>query len=154
MKRLIVVMLALMGCGAVLPASAQSTYTTIVDGCGGKANQYCRVAARDQNEQPFDVIIDTRISPTVGNISTLSINYPFPGPQVLSVHGNYIGFDANPDGTKNAYYAAATFTSDDGSVEGTFQFYGYYVKSCSGRGCGGTIGWHFRILTGSVVTVQ
>src|SRR5215468_8343945 len=50
-------------------------------------------------------------------------------------------------GTRNSYYGVGSFLSDDGTVGGNFQFYAYYVGSCSGRGCGPVVvSWHFNVL--------
>ncbi len=67
------------------------------------------------------------------------------------VHGTLAGFVANPDGTHHPYYGAGSFDSTDELVTGSFQFYAYYVSICSGRGCGGTLGWHYRMLSGSTI---
>jgi hypothetical protein len=64
------------------------------------------------------------------------------------VHGVYSGFMSNPDGSRNPFYGAASFESDDGRVAGSFLFYAYYVSTCSGRACGGTLGWHYHNLGG------
>jgi predicted MFS family arabinose efflux permease len=50
--------------------------------------------------------------------------------------------------------ALRRLSPDDGRVTGSFMFYAYYVSTCSGRACGGTLGWHYHILTGSTVTVK
>jgi len=130
-----------------ITASAQtSSYTTTADGCGGKALQYCTLSTVDQDNTPVTVVIDNR-----DNAGNLYIGAFISGDQI---RGAYSGFVGNPNGTKAAYYGSGSFLSDDERVDGTFLFYAFYVGTCSGRGCGGTIGWHFKILMGSTVTVQ
>ncbi len=141
------VALPLLFLALVCSASAQTTYTTTQDACGGKAVQHCRASVTDQTGQPFDLILDT-------GVNTLQVNYPYPGSMVFSVHGAYTGFVANPDGTRNSFYGQASFESDDHTSSASFQFAAYYVSTCSGRGCGGTLGWHYRILMGSTVTTR
>lgn len=136
-------------------AAAQTTYTTTSDACNGKANMYCTLPVADQNGTPSMVTIDNRNN--FGNL------YPN-GWGSASVHGTYSGFISNPDGTRNDFYWTGYFASDativdsDGvtvpKVAGTFNYKAHYVGSCSGRGCGGTLGWHYSILTGSTVEVQ
>ena len=139
----------------VTVASAQTTtYTTTTNGCGAKNLGYCRLSITAQSGQPFDLILDARYN-AQGPINTLTVNQPYPGPTLFSVHGAFSGFVANPNGTKQAYYGAGSFDSDDGSVAGSFQFYAYYIGSCAGRGCYGvTVGWHYSVLSGSTVTQQ
>lgn len=119
-------------------ASAQTTYTTTADGCGGKAAQFCILNVVDQSNNPSTVTIDSRVNTlTVAGVSNT---------------GSYSGFVANPDGTHNSFYGSASFVSNDVSVTGIFLYYAYYVNVCSGRGCGGTLGWHYRVNLGSTVT--
>ncbi len=136
----------------VCSASAQTTTdTTTQDACGGKANQACyNIPAVNQNTVAGFISIDNRAS------STFPLQYNFYLGQygTNGYHGTYSGFVANPNGTKNDFNGVATFESDDGSLAGTFQFHAYYVSVCSGRGCGGTLGWHYRILAGSTATVK
>jgi len=143
MKLISVIILAL----ASSFASAQTTYTTTQDACSGKANQACfNIPVVDQNNFSGVISIDNRSVQYGGSL--------YLGPfGVNGYHGVYAGFVANPDGTKNDFNGIGSFESDDTSVVGQFQFHAYYVKSCSGRGCGSTLGWHFRILAGSTVTV-
>lgn len=128
------------------------TYTTTADGCGAKNLGYCRLPVQDQNSQPFLAVLDARYN-AQGQINTLQIYTPDNAyPPLLSVHGAYSGFVANPNGTHQAYYGGGSFLSDDGTVTGTFPFYAYWVGTCSGRGCAGTVvGWHYRVLMGSTV---
>jgi hypothetical protein len=126
-------------------AASTTTYTTTADGCSGKAAQYCTLAVVDQSSNPSTITIDTRVTSTVGAINTLTVGG-------TSYHGVYSGFVANPDHTTNSFYGSAAFLSDDSTVSANFLFYAYYVKVCSGRGCGGTLGWHYRVLAGSSVT--
>ena len=72
----------------------------------------------------------------------------------LDPHPGFLdGFVANPDHTHNPFYGAGSFESVDGTVSAQLQFYAYYFSSgCSGRGCGGTLGWHYRILMGSTIS--
>jgi len=132
----------------VCSASAQTTiYTTTQDACGGKAQQYCTLPV---SENPANgvtqIIIDNRTN--WGNL--------YIGAFILAdqLHGVYSGFVGNPDGTHNPFYGIASFDSDDGKTTGSFSFAAYYVSMCSGRACGGTLGWHYRILGGSIMTVQ
>lgn len=136
--------------------STATTYTTTADGCGAKNLGYCRLNVIDQASNPFAIVLDTRYTSTVGQLNTLSVyDTANTYPPLLSVHGAYSGFFGNPNGTHNPYYGAGAFLSDDGTVQGTFLFYAYYVKFCSGRGCGGgVVGWHFRVLVGSTVINQ
>ena len=137
-------------------ASAQTTtYTTTADGCGAKNLGYCRLNVVDQASNPFIVVLDARYN-SQGQINTLEVYTPANTyPPLLSVHGAYSGFVKNPDGTSHPYYGSGSFLSDDGTVEGTFLFYAYYIGTCSGRGCyGAVVGWHYRVLVGSTVTQQ
>jgi hypothetical protein len=131
----------------VCSASAQMTYTTTQDSCGGKALQFCQLPI---SETPSNGITSFTIDNRNG------FGYLYVGPFLSNdqVHGAYSGFVANPDGTRNPFYGAASFLSDDGKLTGSFLFYAYYVSTCSGRGCGGTLGWHYRILTGSTLNTQ
>jgi hypothetical protein len=151
--RLVALPLLLLALVAV--ASAQTTtYTTTADGCGGKNLGYCLVAVKDQSGNSFLLALDARYTSS-GQINTLAIETADGTAIAFTVHGTYAGFVANPNGTKQAYYGAGSFDSDDSSVEGSFQFYAYYIASCSGRGCSGTVvGWHYRVLVGSTVTQQ
>jgi len=154
MRKSVLAVLTLFVLAAVAThASAQTMYTTTTDSCGGKANQYCRMSVTDQANQPFDLIIDNRYAGT-GLIGRLQINYPYPGDVVFSVTGTFTGFVSNPDGTRNDFYSTATYVSNDGMVNATFNYRAYYQRTCSGRGCGGTLGWHYLILAGSTVEVQ
>ena len=131
---------------AVGAMAQTTTYTVSKDACGGKSTQFCTLQTTDQNGSPFTIYIDNRNSVEnlyLGNFLSEGVH-----------HGLYSGFVGNPDGTHNAYYGAASFLSDDGTIAGNFQFFAYYVATCSGRGCGGTLGWHFRVLLGSTITVQ
>jgi hypothetical protein len=146
-KRLLFLLLALS-----MPLFAQNTtYTTTKDGCGGKALQYCTLPVTDGTATSEQVIIDN----TYYGASLTIQQGTYPNQtNIVAVQGTYSGFVGNPDGTRNAFYGVASFESNDGTVSGSFQFYAYYVNVCSGRGCGGTLGWHFRVLIGSTVTTQ
>ncbi len=136
----------------VCSASAQTTtYTTTQDACGGKANQACyNIPDVDQNGVTGYISIDNR----VGTTYPLQYNF-YLGPYGTNgSHGTYSGFVANPDKTTNDFNGVASYDSDDGTVSATLQFHAYYVKMCSGRGCGGTLSWHYRILAWSTVTVK
>lgn len=149
--RKLIVTFALLLTPLALPAQ---TYTTSADGCGGKNLGYCTLPASSYAGN-YKLVLDARNN-SQGPINTLTITTPdFPATTLLTVHGTYAGFVANPDGTHNAYYSSGSFTSDDNTVNGQFTFYAYYVATCSGRGCAGTVvGWHFRVTSGSTVTVQ
>jgi hypothetical protein len=135
-----------------MPLFAQNTtYTTTQDGCGGKALQYCTLPVTDGTGTPEQIIIDNTIYG--GRLTIQQGVYPNQT-NIAAVQGTYSGFVGNPDGTRNPFYGVAAFESNDGTVSGALQFYAYYVGTCSGRGCGGTLGWHFRVLTGSTVTTQ
>lgn len=146
MKKFLATMI--LSCVSLTFAAAQTTYTTTQDACAGKANQACfNIPVVDQNGFSGVVSIDNRSE-------TSQYNF-YLGPfGTNGYHGEYSGFVANPDGTKNEFNGVASYTSDDATLVSQFQFHAYYVKVCSGRGCGGTLGWHFRILAGSTVTVQ
>jgi hypothetical protein len=149
-----IVALPLLLLALAIGASAQTTtYTTTKDGCGAKNLGYCRLDVTDQLNRPFVAVLDALYN-SQGPINTLTIEtLPWPGSTVLSAHGTFSGFVPNPNGTRQAYYGAGSFLSDDGTVEGTFQFYAYYIATCSGRACAGTVvGWHYRVLVGSTVT--
>ena len=150
-----IVALPLLLLALAIVASAQTTtYTTTKDGCGAKNLGYCTLPVTDQNGQALQLTLDARYAAS-GQINTLSVATPYPGTVVFSVHGAYSGFVPNPNGTRQAYYGAGSFLSDDSTVEGTFQFYAYYIATCSGRACAGTVvGWHYRVLIGSTVTKQ
>jgi hypothetical protein len=139
----------------VAVASAQTTtYTTSRDGCGAKNLGYCLDSIVDDNNQPFELVLDARYASN-GPINTLDIRSSDNTTTYVHVHGTFAGFVPNTNGTKQAYYGAGSFDSDDGHVAGSFQFYAYYVGTCSGRGCAGAmVGWHYRVLLGSTVTQQ
>jgi hypothetical protein len=135
-----------------MPLFAQnSTYTTTQDGCGGKALQYCTLPVSDGTGTPEQIIIDNSIYG--GRLTIQQGTYPTQT-NVVAVQGTYTGFVGNPDGTRNSFSGIGAFESNDGTVSGSFQYYAYYASTCSGRGCGGTLGWHYRVLTGSTVTTQ
>jgi hypothetical protein len=140
---------------ATVAGAQTTTYTTTADGCGAKNLGYCRLNVTDQLNHPFVAVLDARYN-SQGPINTLQIYTPDNTyPPLLSVHGVYLGFVPNPNGTRQAYYGAGSFLSDDSTVEGTFQFYAYYISTCSGRACAGTmVGWHYRVLIGSTITQQ
>lgn len=125
---------------------AQTTYTTTADSCSGKASQYCSLPVASSPDNGItNIVIDSRGSYPNAQmyIGGWGLVDPLPG--------TLAGFVANPDGTHHDYYGAGSFTSTDGLVSGDFQFHAYYVSICSGRGCGWTLGWHYRILQGSIV---
>jgi|SRR5882762_6495343 len=132
---------------APLFAAAQTTtYTTTETRCGGKATQYCGpIPVLDQSGKVNSITIDNR-----GGIGNLYVG-DFTAANQIS--GQYSGFVGNPDGTRTPFYGVASFKSNDGTATGSLQFYAYYVATCSGRACGGTIGWHYQILLGSVVQI-
>ena len=123
-----------------ITASAQTTYTTTSDGCGAKNLGYCTLPVNGGT-----LTLDARVAPS-GPINKLTL------PTGIQYHGTFSGFNPNPNGTRNPYYDVGSFVSDDHSVVGTFQFYAWYVGTCSGKGCGPVaIGWHFRVLQESTV---
>ena len=148
MKKLLAIALLFL---PIMAVAQTTTYTTTQDACSGKANQACyNIPDIDQNGATGYVSIDNRSG------STFPLQYNFYlGPYGTNgMHGTYSGFVANPDGTRAAFYGYASFLSDDGRVEASWHFYATYVSTCSGRACGGTLGWHYRILAGSTVEVQ
>jgi hypothetical protein len=161
MKRLIFSLVMLL---MPLAVSAQNTYTTTADGCGGKNLGYCLLPVNDQGGNPFQLVLDHRNN-SQGPIDTMTVQAPdYPHAQMLSVHGAYAGF-VGPTDNHTPFFSSGSFASDATTVDsngntipqvqGQFNYYAYYVPSCSGRGCGGTvIGWHFKVLTGSTVAVQ
>jgi hypothetical protein len=141
------VALPLLSLVLVCSASAQTTFTTTQNVCGGIAYQYCQMpVSSDPASSVTSLIMDNR-----SDAGNLYIGAFIAADQV---HGAYSGFIGNPDGSRNPFYGAASFESDDGKVTGSFLFYAYYVSTCSGRACGGTLGWHYRILEGSTATVK
>jgi len=121
-----------------MPLFAQTTtYTTTQDGCGGKALQYCTLPVTDGTGTPEQIIADNSIYG--GRLTIQQGTYP-DQTNIVAVQGTYSGFVGNPDGTRNSFYGVAAFESNDGKVSGSFQFYAYYASTCSGRGCGGTLG--------------
>ena len=141
----------------VCSASAQTTFTTTYDVCGGKALQFCTLpVSSNLGSSITQIIIDNRASG--GNLYLGAFILPD------QVQGTYSGFVANPDGTRSPFNGVASFESTATTIDsngnvvpavaGTFQFSAYYVSTCSGRGCGGTLGWHYRILAASTVTVK
>jgi hypothetical protein len=129
-------------------ASGQTVYTTTQDACSGTAHQACyNIPVVDQNNMPGFISMDNRSV-------NLQYNFYLGAYANNGIHGTYDGFVGNPDGTRNDFNGVASFVSDSGTVEAQLQFHAYYVKTCSGRGCGGTLGWHFRLLAGSTVTVN
>ena len=153
------VALPLLFLALVCSASAQITYTTTANGCGGKNIGYCRIAvASDSASDVVAVTFDNR------NLSgRLLLNHA--DGSYSQYDGRYAGFVPNPDGTYASYYGLGTYSGADtfesngsspkGTVQGQLQFYAYYVGTCAGRGCGPVvIGWHYEILSGSTVTLQ
>ena len=143
-----------------ISASAQTAiYTTTADGCGAKNLGYCQLNATNESGARFRIVLDARYTAS-GPINTLTIfTQSNPYTPLLTAHGAFSGFVANPNGTHAAYYSApdkpGLFLSDDGTVGGTFPFYAYYVGTCSGRGCSGVVvGWHYRVLAGGTVMVE
>lgn len=140
MKKLFAV-LALAFCSML--AHSQTTYTVTQDSCGGKAVMYCSpLPVVDQNGVASAMAIDNR-----NNWGFLYL-YGWGGPRV---HGTY----TFPSGSSRTdFYGDANFVSDDNTVTATFLVHAHYVSVCSGRACGGTLGWHYVILIGSTVEVQ
>ncbi len=124
-----------------------TTYTVTQNACGMKTNGMCQLSVVNQNNNVGYVTIDNRSPYRIGylDLGTFGQN---------EYHGSY-AFPGPPSGNGTAsFYGAATYVSDDGSVTGEFQVYAYYVKTCSGRACGGTLGWHYNILQGSTVSKE
>ncbi len=145
-RKMIVLIAGLAMFATAASAQTTTTYTTTADACWGKANQYCTLpVAETPDNGTTQVIIDSR-----NNYGYLYIGAFIVADQV---QGAYSGFVANPDGTHSPFNGVASFESFDGTVSGSFTFYAYYASTCSGRGCGGTLGWHYHILSGSTVTV-
>jgi hypothetical protein len=139
-----------------LPLFAQNTYTTSQDAGGGKQYQYITANVTNGTSNPFQLKIDSRaIYFPSAHVWILAGIYPNQT-DIFDTYGTITGFVANPDGTHNSFYGVASFESGPGypSASGTFQYYAYYASTCSGRGCGGTLGWHYRILLGSTFTVE
>jgi hypothetical protein len=133
------VFLLLLLCGT-LAAQTTTTYTLTQNSCAGTANQYC-------------------LLPTDGGTFTMDNRAPsrlgyLEFPNGTWIHGAYSGLVSNPDGTRNPFYGTAHYLSDNGTVTATLNFYAHYVSTCSGRGCGGTLGWHYTFLTGSVIETK
>jgi len=133
-----------------LPLFAQTTYTTTQNSCGGKSNMYCSMTVTPNTpDGAGTVIIDSRGGvPDAGNLYVGAFIWR------NQVPGVFTGFVANPNGTRTPFFGSASFESNDGRVSAKFLFYAYYASTCSGRGCGGTIGWHYQIQMGSTVTVD
>lgn len=128
-------------------AQTTTTYTTTTDACGGKASQYCTLpVTSDNNDGVSQIVVDSR-----GRYPSATMYIG--GWGLNPVLGTLDGFKGNPDGTHTAYYGIGSFESLDGTVTGSFLFRAFYAASCSGRGCGYLIGWHFTVLTGSTITV-
>jgi len=145
MRKSVLAVLAVFVLGALVTAHGQTTYTVTADSCNGKVNMYCTLPTVDENGNVGTATIDNRND--YGNL------YP-QGWGTDRVHGTYSGFVSNPNGTRTDFFGTGSFVSDDGMVVGTFNYKAHYVGSCSGRGCGGTLGWHYLILTGSTIEVQ
>lgn len=161
MKKTMLVVIAGLMLMSTFVAAQTSTFTVTQDSCGAKNLGYCDLPVVDQFGTPFNIVLDHR-NASSGPIDTLTLydtNHTYP--PMFTVHGTFAGFIGNPNGTRQAYFGAGSFESDgktsDGKsqVEGRFWFYAYYVGICSGRGCAGSaVGWHFRLLGGSTVTVN
>jgi hypothetical protein len=148
MKKVLAVLpLMLASVVGAVAQTANTTYTVTADSCGGKALQYCTLpVGASPNDGTPQLVIDNTVYG--GSLYFSQFN-------VLDrIQGTYSGFVGNPDGTRNPFYGIASFESSDGRVVGTFNFYAYYVSTCSGRGCGGELGWHYRILQNSTVKVN
>jgi len=138
MKKLMLFLLLAMS----MPLFAQTTtYTTIHDACGGKSGQMCQIPVVDSNNVGGFITIDNRAPSRTGYLDL----GPF---GVNEYHGAY---HYPTQAAHTPYYGVATYVSDDQTVVGHFNVYAWYVSTCSGRGCGGTLGWHYRILGGSKV---
>lgn len=124
-----------------------TTYTVTQNACGMKTNGMCQLSVVNQNNNVGYVTIDNRSPYRIGYLDLGTFGHN-------EYHGSY-AFPGPPSGNGTAsFYGAATYVSDDGSVTGEFQVYAYYVKTCSGRACGGTLGWHYNILQGSTVSKE
>jgi len=130
-----------------LASFGQTTYTTTQDSCGGKTSMLCWLNAVDQNGNVVQITIDNRLPYRQGYLGITPS-----GGSTTWYHGGY-SFPQPSSGT-DPFYGVATYASDAGLVNGNFVVYAYYVKTCSGRGCGATLGWHYVVKMGSTVTVD
>lgn len=146
-KAFAVFLLMLASFVGALAQTANTTYTVSADSCGGKALQYCTLPiTASPNDGTTQLVIDNTIYGASLYFGQFTVTD--------RVQGTYSGFVSNPDGSRNPFYGAASFESSDGRVVATLNFYAYYVSTCSGRGCGGVLGWHYRILQGSTVAIN
>jgi len=144
MKQLLVVLLFLAMFAEFALAQTSTTYTVAPDGGGAKANGFFTLTVKDQNGNATNIELDNRSPYRTGYLDIGPLGQ-------LEYHGVY-SFPMQD--SHSPFYGVATYVSDDGTVTGEFQVYAYYVSVCSGRGCGGTLGWHYRVLTGSTITVK
>jgi hypothetical protein len=138
-------------------AIAQTTYTTTVDGCGAKNLGVCSVDVQDGAGNHYRAVLDHRFLSAGYYINRLELyTYDNPPQTFASYHGAFTGFVADPSWDKATHHSGSgAFTADDGSgVTGQFDFDAYYIRTCAGRGCAGvSVGWHYRVLLGSTITV-
>jgi hypothetical protein len=129
----------------VLPALAQTntTYTVTQNSCGAKNLGFCSMPVVDQDNNMSTIVIDNRNNAQYLYLGAFSLDST-----------RYHGTLTLPTGqTRDSFYGTASFVSDDGTVTGNFTVYAFYQGSCSGRGCGGNIGWHYIVQSGSTVEV-
>jgi|SRR3954447_24599177 hypothetical protein len=143
MKHLLVLLFLAMFAEFAL-AQTSSTYTVTKDGGGAKANGFFTLNVNDEHGKSTTIEIDNRSPSRTGYLDI----GPF---GQLEYHGIY---SFPTQSSHSPFYGVATYVSDDSMVKGEFQVYAYYVSVCSGRGCGGTLGWHYRVLMGSRVSVN
>lgn len=144
MKQLLVLLVFLAMFAEFALAQTGTIYTVTPDGGGAKAYGFFTLNVKDQNGNATTIELDNRYPSRVGYLDI----GPF---GQREYHGVY----AFPtQAVHTPFYGMATYVSDDDTVTGEFQVYAYYVSVCSGRGCGGTLGWHYRVLMGSTVMVK
>ena len=131
-------------------AQAQTITVSATVNCG-KATFYCVVEAND-SAGAGSFTMDARKLTNPYNPSLTITMADFVGTSngtftISEDHstGTYTGNGINvlPDSSKHPF-----------TVTGNFQFMAYDVQHCSGRGCGGTLGWHYVLQPGSTITVK
>jgi len=139
-----------------MPLFAQTTYNHTyqftTQAGGGKANM------------TFITNVVESDGPEIGTQFELEVNtagyalldtLPYPGTNVWIEYNNaehwYTQFPVNPDGSRNPFSGVVALYSNDESVKATFYFNARFVNTCSGRGCGGTLGWHYDLLPSSTI---
>jgi hypothetical protein len=136
---------------ASFAAAQTSTLYTTTANCGGAKDMgYASCPAEDINDNPVTLVFDNRAASTGFTIFKGTAYSQINGPAYVFPHPT----DHTPF-TGTITYSASGYDLNNNflSVNATLNFSARWVSACSGRGCGGTLGWHYTVLQGSQATV-